>query len=261
MADASAEKGMDLGWERVTYGWLVNEPDPIAKVAKELTDFKTGLHSQVLGKPMESMMIGVGAPQPVALLFGKVAEAAGLPAFDGPLVAARRLVELGGIVVGVASGNMILTSACLKAFAHDELTHALAKALEAGFGHLGGVERSTQEVGPHEVDLYLEMTTPLIFEPPTAGLGPSLGPSPAPAAPDVGDSPSTGTSSQPVPAPPGKRSRPFEPRPSPPLIWDRPFSARPTPLPGAPSPPTPVDPGLGDPRRRPPDPGTDLSIT
>lgn len=177
VADASAEKGMDLGWEPLTDGWLVSDPDGFAQVAQQLTDFKIGLHRLAVGQPMESMTTEAGAPEPVALLVGKMTEVADLPAIDRPLVAARRLMQLGGIVVGLATGNPILTSACLKVFAHDELTHALAKALEAGFRHLGavdGVELHTQEGEPHKLDLYLEMTTSITFEP--------AEPSPVPSA-------------------------------------------------------------------------------
>jgi hypothetical protein len=75
----------------------------------------------------------LGLPGPIPAVLGGVAGAVELPA-DRPLDTVARIIQVGGIVVGVMSGHPVLVSACFKSLVHDKSIGALRAGIERTFG-------------------------------------------------------------------------------------------------------------------------------
>lgn len=128
-AHSTAEAIGDPVWKTVSQRWVADGSAGFDAAAATVADFDTDLHNILLNRPVQQVSSWAGAPGPAAAVLGGVAGAADLPV-DRPLGAVTRIIQVGGIVVGMASGHAILASACFKSLVHDTFIEGLTRGIE-----------------------------------------------------------------------------------------------------------------------------------
>lgn len=128
-AQYTAQTAGDRVWKTVSQHWTADGLAGFDAVARTVADFDADLHNILLNRPVQQLSSWAGLPGPASAVLGGAAGAAGLPG-DRPLEAVTRVIQFGGIVVGMASGHAVLASACFKSFVHDKLIEGLARGIE-----------------------------------------------------------------------------------------------------------------------------------
>ena len=119
-------------WKTVSERWAADGSAGIDAAAGTVTDFDAYVHNLLLGRPVRQISFELGLPGPIPAVLGGVAGAVELPA-DRPLDTVARVIQVGGIVVGVMSGHPVLVSACFKSLVHDKFIGALRAGIERTF--------------------------------------------------------------------------------------------------------------------------------
>jgi hypothetical protein len=135
-AQYAAEEIGGPTWKIVSERWVADGSPGFDAAAGTVADFDAAVHNILLGKPVQQLSSWAGLPGPLPAVLGGVAGAAELP-IDRPLNAVRRIIQVGGIVVSVISGNPVLASACFKSLVHDELIHGLEAGIERTLSKFG----------------------------------------------------------------------------------------------------------------------------
>jgi hypothetical protein len=128
-AHSTAQAIGDPVWKTVSQRWVADGSAGFDTAAATVADFDADLHNILLNRPVQQFSSWAGVPGPAAAVLGGVAGAADLPV-DRPLGAVTRIIQVGGIVVGMASGHAILASACLKSLVHDTFIEGLTRGIE-----------------------------------------------------------------------------------------------------------------------------------
>jgi hypothetical protein len=128
-AHSTAQAIGDPAWKTVSQRWVADGSAGFDAAAATVADFDADLHNILLNRPVQQFSSWAGAPGPAAAVLGGVAGAADLPV-DRPLGAVTRIIQVGGIVVGMASGHAILASACFKSLVHDTFIEGLTRGIE-----------------------------------------------------------------------------------------------------------------------------------
>jgi hypothetical protein len=161
-ADASAEsvsdKLRDTVWRRLAAGWATNDPSRITETVQNVTDVKDKVHQFLLGKPVEFAGSRIGLPDGTTVLLGNVAEHAPLPV-EKFVMSSGTLIEIGAMAVGLATGNLMLFSACLKALTYKGLGHTLTEVGKAILSDIGLIKES-QPAFVHIGEVVLSPATP-----------------------------------------------------------------------------------------------------
>jgi hypothetical protein len=108
--------------------WIVSDPGRFGVGAAAVQRAQQGLHQLLLGDPAQAVCQALGGPVPG--MVGGIAGQLPLPV-DRPLEFIQQLVEVGGMAFGVFAGIPVLTTACCKAFLHDQLTRTVARGTRA----------------------------------------------------------------------------------------------------------------------------------
>jgi hypothetical protein len=146
-AQYAAEEIGGPTWKIVSERWVADGSPGFDAAAGTVADFDAAVHNILLEKPVQQLSTWAGLPGPLPAVLGGVAGAAELP-IDRPLNAVRRIIQIGGIVVSVISGNPVLASACFKSLVHDELIHGLEAGIERTLSKVGAspvAERASAE--------------------------------------------------------------------------------------------------------------------
>ena len=177
------------------------QPWPAAAVE----DGRKVLHNVVIGKPIQEISSGLGAPQPISKALGRIAAIAPVPPADAAFTAVKRVIQIGCIAWGALTLNPLVVAAGVKAIGHDMLVDALEKGIERTLLHRGPASgpQPPGPAGPADRTLPYPgtMRSPGLT-PPTAGDPPSPGPygtrrparysPPTPRRNNPGDGPSRG---------------------------------------------------------------------
>jgi hypothetical protein len=135
-AQYAAEEIGGPAWKIVSERWVADGSPGFDAAAGTVADFDAAVHNILLEKPVQQLSSWAGLPGPLPAVLGGVAGAAELP-IDRPLNVVRRIIQVGGIVVSVISGNPVLASACFKSLVHDELIHGLEAGIERTLSKFG----------------------------------------------------------------------------------------------------------------------------
>jgi hypothetical protein len=108
--------------------WIVSDPGRLGVDDEVVQRTQEGLHKLLLGDPAKAVCqaLRVPAPGTVAGIAGQLA----LP-IDRPLGLIEQLLQVAGMAVGVCAGMPVLTTACCKAFLHDQFTRGVARGTRA----------------------------------------------------------------------------------------------------------------------------------
>lgn len=112
-------------WKKASEVWVTPVCEDMAAVAERISDFHDQWHRLVVGKPVEYL----GGSPPLADIATEIA----LPG-DLLFTGLKRLMQIGGILVGVVSSQPLIVNACLKSLAHD----AILKVVSKGIGNFLG---------------------------------------------------------------------------------------------------------------------------
>ena len=123
----AAQRITDGAWDQLSQLWVTKDPGGFGADAQAVGALEAGLRQFLLGNPAEIIASGLGLPVPADL--GHVVAMIPISAIDRPLNAAKRCLELVGVLVGLATGTAPLACASLKLLVHDEVTEALAKGI------------------------------------------------------------------------------------------------------------------------------------
>jgi hypothetical protein len=123
-----AKNAMDAAWNPITELWITPDYDGAASFAEGLSDVQGQWHYLVLGRPVESAGYQMNLDSASVEVFAGIAAEFALPG-DTSIKNIKRMVQVTGIVVGIASGQPLLADACFKSWLHDVVTGAAAKAL------------------------------------------------------------------------------------------------------------------------------------
>lgn len=108
--------------------WIVCDPGGLGAYDAAVQHAQDGLHKLLLGDPAQKVCQALGFPAPG--MVGGIAGQLALP-IDGPLGFIEQLLQVAGMAVGVCAGMPVLTTACCKAFLHDQLTRGVARGTHA----------------------------------------------------------------------------------------------------------------------------------
>src|ERR1019366_4157681 len=100
----------------------------LVKNAQALVKLENEIHEVVIGRPIERLISGLGLPG--SSLMGSIIQQAPIDFIDQSLGAVRLGIEIGGISVGIMTGNLVLAYACLKALIHDLVHRMLVSAIK-----------------------------------------------------------------------------------------------------------------------------------
>lgn len=131
LAGYAAGKIVDSTFDEVTEWWTTRDPLTLGRLADGVDGASEGLHELLLGEPVERVGDALGLPGPLADLAGGVASAASLPGDVVPREA-RMVLEVAGVCAGALLGAPVLSTACMKALAHDAVLRGLTEGIKAG---------------------------------------------------------------------------------------------------------------------------------
>ena len=130
-------------WKKSSEFWVTPVCGDVAAVAEKLSGFHDQWHDLILGKPVEYL---TGSP-----ILSGIATELTLPG-DAWFAETKRLVQIGGILFGLASGQPLLVNACLKSLVHSAILRVVSETI-------GAFLNSTMEpVGACERDLETILT-------------------------------------------------------------------------------------------------------
>jgi hypothetical protein len=138
-----AKNFIDATWNPSTEFWITPEHDGAASLAEGLSDFQHQCHHLALGKPVESAGLQMNLEPASVDVFAGMATELALPG-DTSIKNIKTIVQAIGIIVGIASGQPIITNACLKSWFHDFVTEAVSKAIKVTFTN-AGLEEKTED--------------------------------------------------------------------------------------------------------------------
>ena len=108
--------------------WIVCDPGGLGADDAVVQHAQEGLHKLLLGDRVEEVWRALGVPAPGVA--GGIAGQLALP-IDGPLGFIEQLLQVAGMAVGVCVGMPVLTTACCKAFLHDQVTRGVTRGTHA----------------------------------------------------------------------------------------------------------------------------------
>lgn len=141
--DYAAKNLVGPAWKKSSEFWVTPVCEDVAAVAEKLSGFHDQWHDLVLGQPVQYLTgstplsdIAMELPLPGDLLFTGI----------------KRLVQITGIFVGLASGQPLLVNACLKSLVHDVVGEVISETIEAFLSN------SMELAGAFERDLVTDLT-------------------------------------------------------------------------------------------------------
>ncbi|MBV8992724.1 MAG: hypothetical protein JO287_03255 [Pseudonocardiales bacterium] len=136
--DYVAKKLVGPAWKKSSEVWITPACENVAAVADRISNMHDQWHDVVLGKPVQYL---TGQP-PLADIATELA----LPG-DTWFTGIKRLLQVSGILFGLASGQPFLANACLKSLVHD----ILLKVASREIGYL--ITDTMESAGTRERDL------------------------------------------------------------------------------------------------------------
>lgn len=124
----AAKQAGDPVFEIISDRWAVRDPGGFNALAQADAGVQEGLHQLLLGAPTEAVCRAFGIDGPGSALIRGIACEVALPV-DRPLRTIKQLLEVAGMAAGVLLGMPVVSTACFKAFAHDQLTRTLARGV------------------------------------------------------------------------------------------------------------------------------------
>lgn len=131
LASYAAGRIVDSTFDQVTEWWTTRDPLDLGRLAEGVDGADEQLHEVLLGEPVERVGDALGLPGPLADLAGGVASAGSLPTDVVPREA-RMVLEIAGVCAGALAGVPVLSTACMKAFAHDAVLQGVTEGIKAG---------------------------------------------------------------------------------------------------------------------------------
>ena len=146
LADAGAEvlaksisnKAFPLFTDR----WVVRDPGGAAAVSNMTESAQSAMHEFVLGVPATDFSSAIGVPPAASPLVDEVARELPL-GIDGLFDTIKRVAQVAGMVIGVATGVPLVHLAACKAFVHDQVTRGLTREFEKALTAPSEPERRT----------------------------------------------------------------------------------------------------------------------
>jgi hypothetical protein len=123
--DYVAKHLVDPAWKKSSEFWVTPVCEDAAAVAESIGGLQDQWHDLVLGKPVEYL----AGPMPLQ----DIAKEFALPG-DTVITGIKHVIQIGGILFGLASGQPLLVNACLKSLVHDALLKVVAAKIGAFLG-------------------------------------------------------------------------------------------------------------------------------
>jgi hypothetical protein len=118
--DYVANKLVGPTWKKSSEVWFTPVCEDMAAVAERIGGLRDQWHDLILGKPVQYL----AGPTPLS----DIAPELPLPG-DLLFTGIKRLVQFTGIFVGLATGQPLLTNACLKSYVHDVVREAVSDTI------------------------------------------------------------------------------------------------------------------------------------
>jgi hypothetical protein len=118
--DYVANKLVGPAWKKSSEVWVTPVCEDMAAAAERIGGLRDQWHDLTLGKPVQYL----AGPTPLS----DIATELPLPG-DLLFTGIKRLVQFTGIFVGLATGQPLLTNACLKSYVHDVVLKTISKAI------------------------------------------------------------------------------------------------------------------------------------
>ncbi len=115
-------------WKTLTCGWITEDPGRYADAAQQVGDLQDAIHTLLLGRPTEELAFTLQVSGAPAL--GLAARQIPLGKIDDTLSSLKQGIEIIGIMVGVMTGNPVMTLTSIKALLHDEFHRVLAEGIK-----------------------------------------------------------------------------------------------------------------------------------
>lgn len=120
--DYMAKRLVGPAWKKTSEVWVTPVCENVADLAERISGLRDQFHELVLGKPVQYL----GGPPPLANIAAELV----LPG-DTFFLGLKRVMQIGGILVGFLSGQPLLVNACVKSLAHDVLVTAVSRGISA----------------------------------------------------------------------------------------------------------------------------------
>ena len=124
----SAKKFEEPFWKQYTEYWDLSRGRGVASIADGLESLQDQWHELLLERPVEFASESIGLSSPVSAVLGGIVSEHTLPG-DTTMKDLKRVVQVTGIVAGLALGNLHMAHVCLASYARDRAMEIVSDEL------------------------------------------------------------------------------------------------------------------------------------